>query len=453
MLNYSSAFRAALDKRIRNLGHCLVNMTWPNSSTTVTIDDHIINNVKLIDEVDPLCRSLPIHTCEVSVFDFNGTYSPGNPNSSFSSFKPFTMFIQFQIESDTGTLIDGPRYIYKVYEVPKWRNYIATFKGTRIESYFNEEFYEFYGLREKDAYDVASTLAKDKIASATIRFVQFRVPSATAFPVTSRINCLQLLTGACGTTLAFTYEGNVTVKDYTAVQDSGLKVQEKDMFSYPVMDYDLPTVANEIVNMYDSSPVSSGKVEVCKLQKRYSTLTRVTEVLDVDGIAVDEYPTITATNATDVSVNLYARKAEITLTPTSILEDVVVAVSAMQCKPSAIPSVYLVDVDGNESETVDNPVCGASVASNVAYYRSNYLKNLSHAYAVDYRGNPAIEPLDIISVELPIIGLKKCLVTRTEFSFDGAFKGKLYVKRIDSLSTTSAVAGKAIAGLAVSGSQ
>ena len=454
MLNYSAAFLAELEKRIRNPAHCSITMLWDSPSRTVAVDEHLIKNVKISDEVDPLCRTIPTHTCEVSLLDFSGEFFPGNPESIFFSFKPFTLYIQFQIENDAGEKLAGIRYQYFVYELPKWNNYVVTFKGTRQRAFLSEEFYEYTADDEKDAEAISSSIAKGYLWDISGYFASATIPRGVVMPTTSRINCLQLIGASLGTTLMIDSNCSIAFRQYDD-QDYPVSVQQRDMFSKPSMDFNMiPTLSNEIIRLYDGSPFSSEAVELAKIQRKYSSTDQVTEAIDLkaisgggNGIQVE------CQNATLISHAVYARKAIVTFHPTSTTSEVTVTIKGISITQTAATQSYLVDTNGEEDETFDNTLSGSDTVGHVAYYRSNYLKNLSHGYTVGYRGNPAIEPLDTISVELPFIGEKKCLVTKTVFSYNGAFSGELYVKRNDALNSTTAIAGIAIAGLAIVGTQ
>ena len=135
-------------------------------------------------------------------------------------------------------------------------------------------------------------------------------------------------------------------------------------------------------------------------------------------------------------------------------------------------SISTMVMNGTEIEEIENPLlnwynCGNNLniqlaqsspfGRSVPSIRKTYLEKTRDMYEFSYRGDPSIEHLDVITVELPDCGFVPCIVVESVFKFENGFSGRLKVRKInnpqDSQISHCAVSDLAISDYAISDSE
>lgn len=128
-----------------------------------------------------------------------------------------------------------------------------------------------------------------------------------------------------------------------------------------------------------------------------------------------KYPTGTKEEkVSSVSVRIFSYTQEPDKDPQEVDDDVYYTVPV---NPTGEPVVYANPLITTEALAKD-------VAEWLAFYYSNNVY-----YTIDYRGEPRIDAGDIIFLESEILGSLQTIVQKSTFTFNGAFGGKLTLRR------------------------
>lgn len=470
MKTFSPAFRAEMDKRIRNKGVCSIAIPSPTQEKILYYTGTTILSVTTVDEVDPMSRSLPTETLTFRVFDYDGKLNPDNPNSYFAWFDVRReVYVTFGIKDDSGSehTLDPEEYF--ITEQPSWQNYIATFKVVKLLGLLDKT--TFYGSNSRNLYALAQADMEDAGLEINTEYgdgvIEPSLKNMTIWEwnqpeVTSHADTLLQIAaaGKCSIRSApyspelgrRVYLKNEYLSHDTLAQNGFLGVYYKDMYSHPSSE-NTPLIRQEIAVLtgayYDFTETDEPEI--------LATYTDTFQTTDIQTVVLEHGPamskTVVATNA-NIRNNVNASYANCTVVefqPIDVQKTVTITVKGYAFGTFTHNYKYLIEASGEEDETFENPMVTPQTARDVALYRGEYLRNRS-TYTVDYRGDPSIEVLDIIYVQLPYLGARKCLVLRTELTYNGAYHGKLIVKRLDSLQNNNpAISGIAISGVAICG--
>lgn len=470
MKNYNGSYRPEMEKRVRNRGVCYIMIPPLSSGEPLYYNADSIRSLTTVDEVDPLSRSLPTETLTFEVFDYSGRLNPDNPNGYFSWFEiRRPVYLTFGILDDNGLEHTLEPEEYFITEQPRWNNYVATFQAVKILGLLEKTNY--YGSNSKNLYDLAEATERDAGLSIGTQYgegaIDVSLKDIKIFEwnhsaVTSHADTLLQIAAAskCSVRSA-PYSSEIGSQVYLrneylshdALEQNGfLGVYFKDMFSYPSLQR-TPSIKNENIALtyayYNFAETDEPEV-LASYSDVFQTTELQTVILQHSPIF---YKTVDIENGqieNDVNAS-FSICTVVKFYPNNTRDAVNITVKGYAFGTFLQQRAYLIDANGTEDDTVDNSLIVPNISYEIAKYRGDYLKN-RNTYIVDYRGDPSIEVLDIIYVQLPYLGARKCLVLRTELTYNGAYHGKLVVKLLENLqSGNPAIAGIAIAGIAISG--
>ena len=465
MISYPNAFHAELDKQIRRRGYCQI-VIYLSENETIQIDDYTIKSAEFVLRSDPMCRELPTEECVISLLDFEKIWHPDNPNGRYADAGSGSKVnIKFGIDTESGSVSWGPWMTFFLTANPEWRDNVATFTGTRQLGRLTNEFYKM-GSNET-LRSVAVCAAEDGLEkvgysqsemeydiSADLDDVQ--VIENTTLEGYTVANALMSVAFAGKKNIRTKFGGTngiIEIKDCIVEnpQRTNILIPLRDMFLAPVSER-IPLIRNEIVTYY-KEPKDEPETALV-LQYSGNEITGSDPVfLPTEQPIIPTFFSIThATNTSGFVVadgkyrnGIEMHDVEIRDPTLPITFD---GTGKVMVRTPATMTVTI-NADGTEDEKIDNPLLTESTVHSVAAYRGNYLSNTRSKFQIDYRGNPAIEPFDLVRVELPYVGFAECIVLENRFRYSGGFSGSLVVRKLNTV-TASQTISSAVSGVAVS---
>ncbi len=211
---------ASSDKITISFGKCLpfrrprlqqvlygVEMVFDNSDIVSTKQTH---------DVDPLSRRLPKETMQFTILDYEHNYDPDNPSGIYAYVdKNSPISIRFGYTLPDGTIEKIKADKYLLDGKPKASNNQASFSCTGLIGSLSGTFYKsklgnknFYDMAEEVLLDAGLTLTEQGTHPWVIDPALKQMFTTAALPITSHMNCLQLIAHACRCRL-FTDDDNV----------------------------------------------------------------------------------------------------------------------------------------------------------------------------------------------------------------------------------------------------
>lgn len=461
MIPHSRAFAAALDKQIRDVGLCYIKITFADE-TELEIDNYQIEQLETRTQNDPLSRRLPVETATLTLLDFEESWHPDSPDSVIQKFdEPATAIVKI------GIMIDGePEWTdpcqYIINQRPTWANYRATISMTRRLGSLVGDFYEF----EPGSYMLMSALANAVFAKAgdggnhtyDIALNTFVVYQHSVLPVCPVQDALLAIAVATRGSLLTDNTGIIHVTEryslYPSKNPSVVKLA--DMFERPVAQR-LPKIRNEIIDIRHNPSTTPEDVTVIDFESSDMPDGSGDTFIEFDVPAASAL-TFAPTSETNILSSTF-RTYKTGLVPIAITRadntrPYRILADATPVQPNITAKTYVIDATGQEDEEVDNELINKVHSGDIALFRGNYLKNTRSMYTFSYRGDPTIEALDLIRVELPYEGVCTCIVIENVFTYKNGFSGTLTVRKLDVVSQTqaivSAVSDEAVSDEAVS---
>ena len=208
------------DKITISFGNCLpyrrprleqvlygVEMIFTNKDLISTKQSH---------DVDPLSRRLPQESMQFVLMDYEHKYDPDNPSGIYAYIdKNSPVSIRFGYELPDGTIewIKADKYLLD--SKPSVKQNQATFSSTGLIGSLSGTFYKsklgsknFYDMAEEVLLDAGLTLTEQGTNPWVIDDSLKEMFTTAALPITTHMNCLQLIAHACRCRL-FTDDDNI----------------------------------------------------------------------------------------------------------------------------------------------------------------------------------------------------------------------------------------------------
>ena len=460
---YPQEFIQALDRQIRRQGHCSVSIILADN-TVQNINEYKVESIEFKHANDPLSRRIPTETVTITLIDYESQWHPDAPNSFANRIEPKSKVeLRIGIELDDGTTSWGPRLFYSITSRPTWNNYRATLTCTGLLGTLTKEFYQFAaGPMTLNALlksiSASAQIDPDNV-SITTNYSGVFVSDHTTLGQKTVADAMLAVAVAAKGSLIETGGGYIRVADrYSQSPDKNpVIIRTDDMYELPVSQKDV-LIQSENVSVI-MPPETAGTEEVVV---DYSSSEVPTEQKPIfirfdKPILPDTFQFVMTPdpNWTSLTSNQYRdliKVSDVVRSDTS--QPFVVKGKAVCQNPTKSNQSVEIDSDGTEDEIVNNPLITPVNAVGVAQYRGGYLKNTRSCYSIRYRGDPTIEALDLIRVELPFDGIQTCIVLESTFRFGNGFSGTLVVRKLETVSQeqtiTSAISDSAISDVAVS---
>lgn len=211
---------AQVDKIIVTFGDCLPYRRPRLENILYGVEKEFTNEdivqVKQSHDVDPLSRRLPNETMSFTIIDLEHEYDPDNPLGIYAYVdEKSPVVIQYGYELPNGTVEWLKADKYLLDSKPTAKNNQATFKGTGLIGSLTDIYYKsalgtksFYNMAESVLLDAGLTLTEHGTNPWAIDASLQSMYTTAVLPITTHMNCLQLIAHACGCRL-FTDDDNV----------------------------------------------------------------------------------------------------------------------------------------------------------------------------------------------------------------------------------------------------
>ena len=463
MLRIPDAFRGELSQQIRRPGHCRVTFFYKSGGGYI-VPEALIKTVELQNIGDPMSRRLPTEKCTITLLDYERLWDPAtNGSYLLNTDGGVRAEVSFGIETQNGQTVWSDVLNYELNGKCKWKNFTATF-----------EFVSWFGVLQTVEFDSikSSTNTLIELAWDAIRRgvnslqltngdIEMSI-SLSDIPVIKNIDItkktvadvLLAVAFASGLSLRGAGMGLEILNHFhlPSIVDSGdtsrtelnpAVIRESDILSEPTFER-LPSLKDIKFTYYEDPPSNAARETVCSISNSTTqpTLTNPT-ILYFSKPIVDGTLQYTGTNVNSVGMYVYRNRVEIY----EVLLQSNSAPYSITFTGCPIQEVkkggQWYGADGEEDEILENLLlnednCYYVHDMNTPWYtmpvpfsRSVYYENTRDLYEFSYRGDPSIQHLDLITVELPVYGFCQCVVIESYLKYENGFSGKLKVRRIE----------------------
>lgn len=491
MIDVSIDFRRELLRQFRKPGHCKIKFVFYDG-TVREIPQTDVKSISFHNIGDPLSRRLPTEDCTFSIFDYSNDFNPMLSGETYEKCKKGVyVYIRIGI-GDFGSEYWTNAVSLFIRDVPKYADHIATFSATRtigmlhrpfrgildtaralsdvLYDGISELFSEYENDRPiiRDENGVPIGGSTNPIPDVSRRIINCPVSNNVVVQDTTLADVFLMAAFATGTSLRTKY-GNGVIEVLEHYRNRGSDnvdeniaiIRSSDMLSDPKLEISPEIREVKVKYHYDTIGLpdtveafsidgSSGFLpdptsEAPMIIKFKQPIQRNSLVLNFENV-----------DASSFSYRVYGSEIAIF----RIVRQDATRPYRVTGQGYAIASeerewIYS-ENKGTEFEEITNPFINERTTSYVARSRHDYLASTRELYEFEYRGDPTIEHLDIIQVELPFVGFVPCIVLESTFELSSGFSGKLKVRRLKGIigqNRTCAVSDFAISDFAVSDSE
>ena len=430
MKQTSENYQVKMADQCRSRSH--IRVTLISSGQSYFFNDDQISSAVKANEVDPLTRRVPKETFTFSIFDFAGEYNPSNPSGKWSSMdENAEIKVEFGFDVSNGVTEWLAPDFYYLDAKPTVSGGIATFKSSSKLCKLTNTYYKGV-YANSNLYDLAIAVLTDAGISSNNYYVDSSLSSMATnapIPVSSHINCLQLIAHAARCTLR-------TVSGVIKVEPFDLSITPSEF----IIGLDSIQANGDTISKIETLYKVEANLYVYTPDAESSVLS--TFIIDATGETPChiEYPistdqTITVDGAATISnINVYASAADFTLDGTGSFS-VTVTGKKISTSVSTTESIISLNTNGSTDSEKNQLITTAALQFSLIYHVANYLQfRLTHT--VKYRGNPELEALDAIYFATIYGTYISALVLSHTITFNGAISGSIILKSISEISDT-----------------
>jgi hypothetical protein len=410
-----------------------------------------IQEVNVINDIDPISRRLPTQDLKFSVIDFERLYDFDNPEGIYSYLdvkSKVSLRWGYRLDDNSVFWLAPDKYLLD--SKPKSENGIAKFKCTKLLAQMTETFYEGTFDETVKLSDIAKDIVFDAGLNLNENDIVFRIPetySSSAIPIESHANCLQMIANACCCSIfcdsqnriniiPFDTENLPSLSDFSLDYDTIIEKTQKQR--------KVPLLESISVNLYSNvigNQTTTDKTVIFNQTVNQKTPEDNKFLLIFGNPAKNINITITGGSLNQDETKIYAQSAVAVLDETAGTKTITVVgdlvsysfISDERVVAEERVEEEKLEEEEGEKETISNLlITSETQKENILNWYVNYL-SLRDTYDTEYRGNPEIEPGDIILTRSFFTPNIKSLVLRNEIKFNGALSGKILTKKIEIL--------------------
>lgn len=375
--------------------------------------------------VSPISEYVPQYDFTVQLKNYDHYFDADNPNSAINFLSDDSkVSVQYGLELDDGTIewVAGQKLLVSEWESD---DKTATIRCTDILRRLDMEFPGTIYYKAGVTYgELAEILLYDVVGVDTCTIPESMYDWSTSLPLPrGKVKeLLQMIANACQCVLMCDREGNIEFREVSLTSTPTFKMDKMDMMSYPLAKRTDPVKeilisyqrwsknGSEVSLISEEITVAAGTLKTYYFNDPYYAY-RVT----INGSAV------TVADFGDYFVNVYFGSAQ-------------TATVDIYAKPyTVVEQQYSYEVSGvTEGRTVtwNNPLIDSeNHAILLGFWLWQYY-NSDIEYAYDTRGNPELDPCDIIYQENNYHSNMKVMLTEQSLSFRQSFRDKVVTRKI-----------------------
>lgn len=397
---------------------------------TFTNDDLVDDGMTQDTAIDPVSSTLPVSELDFSIDNYSGYYNPDNPVGVYACLQeeqPVSLSYGYDVDGN-GIIewIPGGRYYLIDWSAPANKQ-SASFTAQSLLEFMQQTYTKgVYAPNGAALYDLATAVLVDanlpKAADGSDPWILDEslknIHTTAPLPAQAQRELLQLIANAGMCVLSVSRDGKIciapaddTPQDYYLNLGVAMEYPENTLTS-PLAEVD--------VKVYSFLPDTAAS-------NISSTVVAVsgTQVVHIDysdnpstGVAA------TVTGGTLVSATYYSYSCDLTITSNGS-----VTIALAGCKLNSSNSVAAYQTGGTgEVCPVDNPIItDPANAAAVAKWTADYL-SLRRTYTEDYRGEPALDAGDVITMQTQYTDSLPAKVLENVVKFDTALSGTITLK-------------------------
>lgn len=392
--------------------------------------DTVIASSARNDESDPLARRLPTESFNFTIWDLEREYDPDNPKGYWAyvnQLQPVVCRMGYSLPDGKVEWLPEERFVLDGNPSKReWQNTFSANKllyslsGTYNKGVYSPEPVTFYELAERVLIDALGNEPSNWSLPEILREYSTTAP----LPVTTHKECLQLIAQAATCRLYTDSKGVITMQQgWYPSGVNNVNVNFSSQMSRPAIEV-VPPLKDVDVLLYSYAPadevseVFNEKITVSGIQRLWFDYS-----LSTDTTAVIESGTL-------LDSEMYGYGCYLTIQGNG---EVTVTITGKNVNQATISKPYIANpyISGETDRVENQMITDSKNQAQLAVYRARYLQ-LRTAYTLTYRGNPEIECGDGIYFQSDFNKNLVGVVVKSKLDYNGAIKGQLIVKRIDS---------------------
>jgi hypothetical protein len=410
-----------------------VGISWDNYSI-----DSGTGITKTVD-IDPINRRLPRSTATIGILDYNHVFDFDNPHGIYE-----TIESQLPVELFYGKLIPSSGEVewlsvgnYLLTSKPKWNKNVVELSCQDIMGFMTDEYYK--GVYERNSlWDLcievisdAELLPRDDGREHYILWEGLRdIYTESPMPIAQHNECLRLIAHASNCVIYTDWENIIHIEPINNIQhDYHLLDDRTNQYG---MIKDIPAaeliaslyaVESEITFWHEGAETETIHQSTINVNGEFSTVIKYDPAISIN---------VNVWNGTVSIKNIFTSACELTIIANG---NVSITITGIKLNTSIgverIINEYG-DING-EIETLTNQlVSSREMAIAQATYVKNWLR-LRTTYKISYRGDPALEALDLIYSKSEFSDTFSARALKHEWKYSGALEGSLILKNEDSI--------------------
>ena len=380
-------------------------------------------------DIDPISRRLPNEKFEFTILDFEKNYDADNPSGIYEYVvrkSPCSISYGYTLDDDSIEWLKEDNYLLS--GKPVVNNNQVTFQSTGLVGSLTDIYYKSQ-IGRKSFYDMATDVLVDANLSLTpsgeqpwvIDISLQNMYTTAVLPITTHMNCLQLISHACSCKLFTDDDNKIHIEPFN-IEDL-----ELEDFTVDFNDITKDTLKSQKIDELKAINIQR---MIYTSEQRISTLyestTEQTELhIEFQSIIDSSTIQINVSGGTLISSQIYGRAIDLELS--SGTKNITITGSTIT--ESTEVCTYEYNSTG-ETDKEENPlITEQSMCDTLAENVSTYLKQ-RNTYDLEYRGNPELETGDFINMQTFFSQDLQSLVLTDEIYYNGTLHGKLKLKNI-----------------------
>lgn len=372
--------------------------------------------------ISPIGQTVPMNKMVFSIDNTNNVYDPNNETGlSKYLIQRQTMKVKYglKIDDDTIEYIKGGTFYLSEWDSPQ-NGINANFTARDLLEFMNKTYTKgLYSPNGTSLYDLAmDVLTEAHLPLNNDGSVKYQVSTSlqniyttAPLPICTLSECLQYIAQA-GCCVIYCDRNDVLHIESDSNQNSDYNLTPFNMYSRPEVSLQKPL-------MGISTKIYSYSIEDAN-RELFNGSVNINGTKTIV-IAYSNIATSVSASVTDGTLDnavYYTNTCHLTITASGNVSIVVTGTTLKQSDSTITLNVG----DDGENQPIDNPlITSSSVANDVTSWVNNWLSNRKTLKMGNWRSDPRLDPLDVISSENKF-STDVVKITSVKYTYTGCFK-------------------------------